>query len=223
MQGGAKNSMIWAGLGAGVLFVALAVVLREGQVRAVEAVRQNQELQGATPPKDVGEVSRALASMKLVTVEVETKVKVRRGEESWRGDVLAEVEAPVKLLFGTDLSRMKVSGAAWSPVTGAYVVRVPRPERIGTEVYGEMEKTDVQTGWARMRSRAGEYYLGQARRDVSKAAREMTLRAEDARRVEDSTRERVAAMVRSIVGERIDVVVVLEDDAGPARAAADGE
>ncbi len=167
MQGGAKNSMIWAGLGAGVLFVALAVVLREGQVRAVEAVRQNQELQGATPPKDVGEVSRALASMKLVTVEVETKVKVRRGEESWRGDVSAEVEAPVKLLFGTDLSRMKVSGAAWSPVTGAYVVRVPRPS-------GSAPRSTAR--WRRPTCRPGGRGCAAARASITSARRGVTCR-----------------------------------------------
>jgi hypothetical protein len=70
----------------------------------------------------------------------------------------------------------------------------------------------VSTGWLRRRPRAGEYYLSQARRDLSDQARELVLLPDDAARVEKTTKEQVGAMVRSIVGAKASVEVTFKDE-----------
>src|SRR6185295_5411321 len=102
-------------------------------------------------------------------------------------------------LYGTDLSKLTTSGLAFSRVEGSYLVRIPTPERIATELCTDSEQVEVTVGWLRLRSRAGEYFLGLARRDLSERAREMTLSAEDAEFVRKTTREQVESLVKKVV------------------------
>lgn len=184
---------------------------------------------GAARPVQVAEVDRALEAMSLVTVILETKVTASAGDESWRGDVHASVTVPVRLLFGTDLSRAHVDVQNLSPITRTYRVTCPTPERLATELFTGREAAEVQLGWLRFRTRAGEYYLGQARTRLTEAASSMRLNDDDARRVREQTRERVLALVRLVLGDdearRASVEVVFSDDDpgdGP-RAASAGE
>lgn len=190
------------------LFAGLAIVMRQAQRTAVAAAEQADPVR---PPRPVTEVASAVRAMKLVSVEIDTRVKVERGDESWRGDVMASVVVPVRLYYGTDLSKLSGDAVAFSPLIGAgsYVVRIPPPTRIATEVFSEREQVEVSTGWLRLRSRAGEYYLGLARRDASDQARDLALLPADEERVERETKERVGQLVRSIVGERAKVEVVI--------------
>jgi hypothetical protein len=175
------------------------------------------ERAGAGPESRIVEVTQAVKERKLVTVSIDTRVKVEAKDSSWRGDVAAVVEVPVKLLYGTDLSRLDGGSTgsggtiAFNPLTGAYIVRVPMPERIATEVYSTEEKAEVSTGWMRLRSRAGEYYRGMARKQVADQAREMRLSNDDAAKVREATRERVEALVKRLVGEEKEVVVRVEE------------
>lgn len=197
--------------GALVLFGALAAYLHSLESAALKRSAINDQLTPAGQPRPLAQISQSLRAMKLVSVEVETTVTSTTGHESWRGDVAAQVRAPVRLLYGSDLSRMSVDSLAYSPVSRAYLVRIPPPERIATEVCGDAENVDVELGWMRLRSRAGEYYLGLARRDLYERAREMTLSPEDAANVRRTTREQVEALVRKIVGASSPVTVAFED------------
>ena len=152
------------------------------------------------PPRPIAEVTSAIAVMKLVTVEIDTVVRVERGEESWRGNVLAKVQVPVRLSYGVDLSKLEVSKLAWSPATRSYILTVPPPMRVATQIFSERAPPDVQVGWLRLRSQAGEYFLSQARRDAPAAAADVELLPADAIRVEETTRTQLAALVRTIVG-----------------------
>jgi hypothetical protein len=110
---------------------------------------------------------------------------------------------------------MDIDSIKWSELVGkkgAYVVRVPRPSRISTEVFGEREAPLVQTGWLRLRSMAGEYVLSEARKGVSDEARELVLLPEDAAKVEQVTKEQVAKLVKSIVGDESEVNVVFSKE-----------
>lgn len=178
--------------------------LQEAQLAATRAAVEVNEL---GPPRPVAEVASAVETTKLVSVEIDTRVKVERGEASWRGDVRAVIEVPVRLSYGVDLSRMRTDRLAWSPASRAYVVTVPPPTRIATEIFPERKEPDVEVGWLRLRSQAGEYFLSQARRDAAAAAAALELRPEDAARVEDATRNRLAALVRSIAGPDVGVIV----------------
>lgn len=194
------------------LFALLAVQQRVMESRAVRRALVDERLGGA--PRPLADVAAAARSLKLVTVEIETSVTATVTDESWRGDVSATVSAPARLMYGTDLSRMEASRVGFSSIEGRYAVRIPRPQRLATEVFPERESARVETGWLRLRTRAGEYMLGLARRALNEQARKMVLRDEDAGRVRAATCEQVARLVRSIVGEQTSVVVTIDESGG---------
>lgn len=209
-------------LGAAAVFFGTLTWLRFVEAEVVGATRVDERLRDDGSARPVAEVLRAVRSQKLVTVEVMTRVTVGAGDENWRGEVSARVTAPVKLMYGVDLSALGVEAVAASPLSGAYVVRVPRPSRIATEVYTEGEEVEVTLGWARLRSRAGEYYLGQARRALHDEARALLLSDRDAELVERTTREQLAEVVRRVVGPRAEVAVVFEGPGSEREASAEG-
>ncbi|MCC6660125.1 MAG: DUF4230 domain-containing protein [Phycisphaerales bacterium] len=194
---------------AGAVFAGLAAYLRAVERSVIAAGVSDQVDAGRLRP--AAEVARLAAALKLVTVEVETTATAERTSESWRGDVKATVAAPTRLLFGTDLSGLDVTRVVLSPLTGAYLVRVPPPSRIATEVDGGQEETRVEVGWGRTRSIAGEYWLGQARKGLYDEARRLAISPEDAVRVRATTRRQVAALMQKIVGQP-QVRVVFEDE-----------
>lgn len=203
---------------AAAVFVSLAVWMRSQQQAVIAAAIADERLGAVSAARPVAEVASAVAAMKLVTVEIDSRVWVRRGDESWRGDVAATVEMPVRLHYGTDLSQLDADSVVFSRLLGSaggYWIKVPRPRRIATEVFPEDETTQVQAGGLRLKSRAGEYYLGIARRDAAAAARTMVLGPDDARKVEELTREQVENLVRTIVGGDTAVRVSFADEPAP--------
>jgi hypothetical protein len=200
------------------LFAALALYMRSLERGALRSALINDQVGPAGKVRPVAEVAQSIRSMKLVTVEVATTVTSDSEHDSWRGAVNATVKAPVRLLYGADLSRLRT--VAYSPLERAWLVRVPTPERIATEVCTDSEQAEVRVGWLRLRSRAGEFYLGLARRDLSERARELTLSAEDAEFVRRATREQVEALAKRIVGMGSEVRVEFDD--GPREPAQRG-
>lgn len=197
----------------GVVFGGLVLFLRSLEHAATAAIRDQLDPMGQ--PRPVAEVARAIASLKLVTVEIDSSVARTAEDDNWRGLVSARVEAPVRLLFGVDLSAMSVDRLSPSPVTGEWVVRVPPVTRIATEVFGEHERSAVQLGWARFKSIDGEPLLGEARRGLSRRARELALPPEVAERVVETTRLQVESMVRTILGPAARVRVIFDDAIEP--------
>ncbi len=64
----------------------------------------------------------------------------------------------------------------------------------------------------------GEYYLSQARRDLSEHARQMPLSKDDMAKVEQATRDQIAALLRAMMGKEQQVSVVFtENDVAQAR------
>ncbi len=203
---------LWLALCAAAVFGLTAGYMRSLERRALEcrAIRDQIDETGRLRP--AAEVAAAVRAMKLVTVEIDTSATAEREHESWRGDVSATVKAPVRLLFGTDLSRLDARAVALSPLTRAYHVRVPPPERIATEVDTGEEEAEVRVGWARLRTRAGEYWLGQARRGLYDEARRLMLPPEQVIEVRRATLQQVEALMRRIVGPGAAVTVVFDDD-----------
>jgi hypothetical protein len=118
---------------------------------------------------------------------------------------------PVRLFYGTDFSLARVEPVRLGPLATAYIVRLPAPGRVATELYPELEESQVQTGWLRFRIVAGEYALGLARRSLGEEARRMLLRAEDLEMVREQTRLRVSELVRAIAGDDATVTVTFDD------------
>lgn len=165
----------------------------------------------AQPPANI-RVARHLASMQLVTSTIDAVVTVERRDESWRGDIAATVEVPVRYRFATDLSRLDAAHVRLYDGMAMCLVDIPAPSRLSVEV-GEPSAEDVKVGWLRTRSRAGEFYLSQARKDAAAAARARELTEDEDAQVRSDTRTQVAALVRSILGEKSQVLVRFEDQA----------
>jgi hypothetical protein len=210
--------VVLAALAAGV-FVALTAFMRSLEKRALgnTAIRDQLTAEGRARP--LADVARTIAKLQLVTAEVETRVATNVTHENWRGMASANVEAPARLLFGVDVSGVAVRSVGFSPATSADLVRIPPPMRIATEVCSGDETVSVQVGWARLRSRAGEYYLGLARKGLYERARDMTLSPADAQTVRETTRRQVEQAVRAMVGGAASVTVVFDEDAAMNRQA----
>lgn len=208
---GPGGVLVSAALAAG-LFLGLAAVLRWQQERVAGAAAIAGQLDASGNLRPAAEIAGLVRAMKLVTVQIDTTVSAKRTSESWRGDVEATVRAPARLFYGTDLSGLADGAVRASPLLNSYILRVPRPRCIATEVYTELDEPEVKTGWLRLRSRAGEYYLGQARRSLAEEARRLVLAPEDAELVEEATREQIAALVRGLVGDKMAVSVVFEGE-----------
>jgi hypothetical protein len=199
------------GAAAFLVYLGLAAYLRSMEQRAIEGVAVHEQLTPEGSPRPLAQVAQALRELRLVTVEVDTTVTSTIGDSSWRGDVTAKVEAPVRLFYGTDLSEMSVQSLSTSPVDGAVIIRIPPPHRVATEVCTEAESINVDVGWLRLRSRAGEYFLGLARRDLHHRALALKLSPENARFVRRTTTEQVEDLARRILGERRPLSVVYQD------------
>lgn len=200
----------YAGIAALAVIVGTRLSLRALEHDALDEVALI-ESEGAGPMQ-AAHVLGSIRKLKLVTVELATHANSSSAEESWRGDVRATVDAPVKLHYGTDLSRLKAESLRVGPLGNSWVITVPAPERVATEVFGEREQTDVRVGWMRSRAVAGEKHLGMARRDLYEAARRLAISQEQMERVRGQTREQVAQLMRSIVGPFAVVRVRFEDE-----------
>lgn len=196
------------------LFAALAWTMRDAE-RAIRADAEREAAAYAVrPTRSLPDVAKAARAMKLVTVEIDTRMKVEKMDPSWRGDVAVAIDVPVRLHFGVDLSGLDVSSlgfSALSPSAAYYVVRIPHPVRLAAEVLPEAADPEVTVGWLRLRSRGGEYWLSQARRDVALQAQSLRLSANDMDNVRRLTKEQVAALIHTIVGDQARVDVVFDD------------
>lgn len=155
----------------------------------------------------VPQVAQSLRSLKLVTVEFKSKVTSSAGDSSLFGGTTATVTAPVIIRYGVDLSQLESHTLLFSPIHRSYVVTVPPPTRIATEVLGQFEEAKVSTGWLRSRSSSGEHFLGLARRDLHLRAQELSPEESAIRQIRTDSVEQVKALVRSIVGPDAGVIV----------------
>ncbi|MBL8763524.1 MAG: DUF4230 domain-containing protein [Phycisphaerae bacterium] len=200
---------------AGVLFAGLAWYLRSVQAGLLDdAAWRAAEADRRVRAPAAAEVQRSVRALKLVTVELDTRVTAETTDQSWRGDVSARVSAPARFYYGTDLAGLEVESLRVGPLLESYAVRVPPPRRLAVEVFSGTEESDVKTGWLRLRSRAGEYYLGQARKGLHEAARATPLHEEDRARIRAATEEQIVLLVRALAGRPVNVRVTFDPGAG---------
>lgn len=212
-----RGRWLFAASAAAVAVTVFAVVFawqRLAEKRAMEAFRaaiaQQMDTRGELRP--LADIARTASTNQLVTVELLTTVRATAEHESWRGGVRASVEAPARLLYGTDLSGLTKADVEYLPVFGLYRVRVPAPTRVASEVLPGERREDVSLGWMRLRSRAGEYYLGQARDALPAEAQRLVLDAAQDQDVRARTREQVRRLVGAIVGGADKVRVSFADE-----------
>lgn len=196
------------------VYAALVGFMGRLERRAIDNPAVREQLIGRYA-RPAAEVAQTIASLQLVTAEVNSRVVTSVTHENWRGPASATVEAPVRLLYGVDVSHLRTESVSFSPASRAYFVRIPPPQRIATEVLGGEETIDVQVGWARLRSRAGEYYLGLARKSLHDRAQELVLGPEDAANVRQITISQVQAAVQKLVGDSASVTVLIDERMDP--------
>lgn len=200
----------WVALLVGAaIFAGLALVLRnqQGEVVATasQAAAQLDDQGKLRPIAAVLETTRAL---KLVTVTVESQITAKVRDERWRGTAAASVQAPVRYVYGVDLSGLDHEAIRLGAILGMYEITIPRPMRIATEVDGSRPVEEVvEVSGTRLRSVAGEFYLGLARKEIYEQARKSSLPKEQLDRIEQMTREQVEDLVRRFVGPAAEVRV----------------
>lgn len=200
------------------IFALVWMQVRLAEHRALHTGHLNEQLTPSGQVRPAADVLQAVRQMQLVTVEISTRITATVEHDSWRGDVTARVEAPARLLYGIDLSHLQSGAVQFSPVSRAYLVRIPPPRRVATEVCTHEEEFEVHVGWLRLRSRAGEFHLGRARRELTRRAQELVLSPDDAALVRESTLRQVEAMIRRILGDAgrgITVSVIFDEDLSP--------
>lgn len=203
---------IFAASAAGFLAIMLWFV-QQNSLREAAALNPTVAAPELPPP---ARVLATLRQMKLVTAKLNTVVATASTDQSWRGDVRAVVTAPAALLYGVDLAKLEPTSVRFGPLSGTYVVQLPPPERIATEVFPTQEQADVDVGWLRTRRGAGEYHLGLARRQLADDARALRLSPADEQQVRAITREQVTAALRRLLGPLASVRVAFEDEPTPA-------
>jgi hypothetical protein len=143
-----------------------------------------------------------------VTVIVNSRVRTKVRDERWRGTASAEVEAPVRYVYGVDLAGLDPGAIRMGNILGLYEITIPRPTRIAIEVDGSRPVEEiVEVTGTRFRSQAGEYYLGLARKEIYEQARRNNLPPATMEQVYTETREQVEALVRRFVGPSAEVRV----------------
>jgi hypothetical protein len=192
----------------GAVFAGLALVMhnQQGDLLSTATIAEQFDESGKLRP--LAEVIETTRELKLVTVTVDSRVRTKVADERWRGTASAVVEAPVRYVYGVDLSGLNPDAFRVGKILGIYEITIPRPTRIAAEVDGSHPVEEiVEVTGARLRSRAGEYYLGLARKAIYDEARKSALPRETMEDISIKTREQVENLVRRFVGPSADVRV----------------
>jgi hypothetical protein len=204
----------WSALVFGAaVFGGLAYMLNTQQQEVVSTATQAAaqfDTDGKLRP--VATVLETTRALKLVTVTIDSQVTAKVRDERWRGTASASVRAPVRYVYGVDLSGLNHESIRLGSILGIYEITIPKPTRIATEVdVGRSDDEVVEVTGTRLRAVAGEFYLGLARKAVYDEARKSALPREDLERVEQITREQVEDLVRRFVGPTAEVRVKYQD------------
>ena len=196
----------------GALFGGLAYLLHTQQQQLLSTTRIDSQLDEEGRLRPLADVIETTRALKLVTVIVNSRVRTKVRDERWRGSASAIVEAPVRYVYGVDLSGLEHDAIRAGKIMGLYEITIPRPARIATELDGShpVEEVVEVTG-TRMKSVAGEYYLGLARKEIYESARKSELPPEKMDEIYAMTREQVETLLRRFVGPSAEVRVTYKD------------
>ncbi|HLJ09946.1 MAG TPA: DUF4230 domain-containing protein [Planctomycetaceae bacterium] len=206
-----RSSAAPLAIGAG-LFIGLALLLHSQQSEFVSTSNVVSQLDESGKLRPLAEVIETTRALKLVTVTIDSRVRTEMRDERWRGTASASVEVPVRYVYGVDLSQLDPDAFRLGKLLGMYEIAIPHPVRIAAEVDGShpFEEVVEVTG-TRFKSRAGEYYLGLARKDIYEQARKSTLPKETLDDIDAKTREQVETLVHRFVGPSAQVRVRFQD------------
>ena len=196
----------------GALFAGLAVLLKTQQAEILSTSQVAAQLDGEGKLRPLAEVVETTRALKLVTVTIDSRVRTKVRDERWRGTASAVVEAPVRYVYGVDLAGLDPAAIRLGKILGLYEITIPRPLRIATEVDSSHPIEEVvEVSGMRFKSRAGEYYLGLARKELYDEARKSALPKDTLEEIDATTREQVETLIRRFVGPFAEVRVRFND------------
>ncbi len=196
----------------GAIFAGLAVMLHTQQEEVLSTTQLESHLDEEGQLRPLAEVVETTRALKLVTVIVNSRVRTKVKDERWRGSASAVVEAPVRYVYGVDLSGLDPDAIRMGKVLGMYEITIPRPTRIAAEVDGSHPVEElVEVTGTRLKTVSGEYYLGLARKEIFDKARKSDLPEETMNEIYTTTREQVETLVRRFVGPTAQVRVKFKD------------
>jgi len=203
-KNGRSGSLWWLALASAAASVFLAVWLASPGPLQVGAAVQEPRVQA---PGVEWRIASACKDLKIITSVINTRLIVRKSDESWRGDAAATIEVPVRLHYGVDMQSLPADAIRIGPDGVSYVVQLPKPRRISVEVLPEVGEPQLQVGWGRWKSWAGEQMLAEARKQALLESQRFIPGADDMARVRQQTAEQIEALVKHIAGERAKVRV----------------
>ncbi len=203
------SSRIAFAIAALALLLAFASVIytaRRDAVRQAAVARLMTERNIINP----ADVAASLRVMKLITVQINTSVRVERKVESMiLGDASVAVQTPVVVSYGTDLSTLTDNGVRLETAGNKTIIRVtiPRPTRQAVEVFADAQQTTVNKGWRRFVWWSGDDEANAAKAQIPLEARALELLPTDRAKIEADTRAQVRRLVQAIAGSRDEVIV----------------
>jgi len=170
----------------------------------------------ATSPAKAPPTAQLIAAtreLKLITMTIDSRVRVNKTDERWRGTASATIEAPVKYFFGVDLSRIDDHAFSWNPLTQTQTLILPPPTLIAVEIdagHPITERIDV-TG-TRFKSLSGAEQLNFAQKSLYETARKQQLAKNDLDKIRLATREQIEHSLAPILGSSGNLRVKFSDE-----------
>lgn len=186
--------------------------LRQQEQQLVSTQGVDNQLGEEGNLRPVGEIAEFLEEMKLITVRIRSKVVSEERHKNWRGAAGARVTAPADFFYGVDLKHLGNGAVQPSLKNPRHLkITVPAPRLQAVEVFARDEEIAVQTSGLRFRTRAGEYYLGLARRKLHERARRRALLPEQMERVMATTRRQIRKLAETFAGDDYEITVVFRN------------
>jgi hypothetical protein len=156
--------------------------------------------------------AQAAKTLDLVTVVVRDRMTSATHQEHWRGNVDVSFEVPVTYQYGVSLAGIKPESFSLLPGSKTFRVEIPKPRRLSTEVFTEKaEKEKIEVGWLRLRSRAGNFLLHQAYKNVRAEAERRVLPPAKRQEIERDNLQQVKKLLQHLAeqfggpGAKVDV------------------
>lgn len=165
-------------------------------------------LQARAPTAGVEwKIAAACKDLKVITSVINTRLIVRQRDENWRGEAAATIEIPVRLHYGVDLQSLAPDAIRTGPDGVSYTLQLPKPRRLSVEILPEVGEPQVQVGWGRWKSWAGEQMLAEARKKAIEESQKFIPGADDMIRVRQQTAEQMEMLIKRIAGRHAKVRV----------------
>jgi len=161
------------------------------------------------PAIDVIAVTRQL---KLVTVRIDSIVRTTSTDPRWNGTASATLEAKVAYSYGVDLSDLPASALRPIP-SGGYVIVIPPPQRLSTEVDTSHPVNEVVSATGmRFKRFSGQQQLTAAHKTIYDRAKSQPLPPQTMTLVRQQTAEQVQMLLGNLLADGRTIIVRFSDD-----------